>query len=129
VNAPFPTPIRKFFASVAKGDNPGVAAWKAARELGEFVPVVGGTLKYGSAPGGAIGEMVTGAGSIIAEKKGPLPSGWEIGGKLIGVPGGGQMKKSLRQMENPEADMYDVIMGTYPGDRETMIREILEKYD
>lgn len=127
VNSVMPTPLRTFGFSLAQGDNIGLAAVKGAGEMSQFVPVVGG-LKYGSSIFGAVGDTLISTGQVLSGNP-SRSSALDLAGKFLGVPGGSQMKKSYRQMKNPEANLYDVFMGTYPKQRETMVMGILEEMD
>lgn len=127
VNTVMPTPLRTFGFSLAQGDNIGLAALKGAGELSQFMPVISG-IKYGSSIFGAVGDTLISTGQVLSDNP-SRSSALDLAGKFLGIPGGSQMKKSYRQMKNPEANLYDVLMGTYPKQRESMIMGILEEMD
>jgi hypothetical protein len=126
MQSPFPTIFRRMAASLKAGDSAPVAALKGAREVTELMPGVSSMTKYGSHPLGAVAELLGTTAGKIGGRKGPQPSGYELAGKWIGFPGGGQLAKSIRQAKtNPNADLYDIVMGNYAGARDTMLKEIL----
>lgn len=97
IPSPFPRPIK---ALKEKG------VGESLKEVAGQVPIIGGGFRYGSSPTGAIGDLVNATVSKISGKYTPQ-SWWEITGKLLGIPGVAQLKKSIKAI-NGLQDGYTV---------------------
>jgi hypothetical protein len=95
--SPFPRPIKAL-----KEEGAG----EALREVGSQIPIVGGSLRYGSGLGGAVVDLIQNVSAKVNGKYTPQ-SWWEITGKLLGIPGTNQLKKTLKSIKGLE-DGYTV---------------------
>lgn len=89
IPTPFPRPIKALKESGVK---------EAGKELAGQLPIVGGSLRYGGSPMGALSDL----GLAIIDKssgKYTSESWWEIAGKVLGVPGTVQLKKTIKAVE------------------------------
>jgi hypothetical protein len=111
ITSPFPAPVRAFQDALEEGDEIPSASFKAARELAEQVPLVGGSVRYGSAFGGPIVEIGKDVNELIAQK--PWAKPWLVtAGKVAGVPGTQQIAKSVRAKKRG-GTVTDIALGRY----------------
>jgi hypothetical protein len=89
IPSPFPRPVKTF---KEKG------AVEAARELSSQIPVVGGSLRYGSSLTGATLGLILDAEDKVNGKY-TSKTWWEIAGKVLGVPGATQAKKIIQGIQ------------------------------
>ena len=123
VNSPFPTPIRAAVDAMEEGGGAAQVIGSVFKELIEPLPIIGGPARYGSSPAGPLVETVERLFKSISDPTnkqkidgaGPL---WEEGFKLLGVPGVGQLGKSLRAAERGESPM-GIALGTRSKKRKT----------
>lgn len=93
--SPFPTPIKSFTKALDEGEDIPTASLRAAKEISELIPIIGGGLKYGSSPVGAAAELVTGITGKASGK--PILRTWEdMLASLAGIPGTAQAKKIIK---------------------------------
>jgi len=101
VRSPFPAPISQYRRRLKEGDPQAKALYKAALEVGELVPIVGGGVRYGSHPAGAFAQMAYDVGKTLTQPR-ITPKTLETAGKVLGVPGATQMKKFQRMYTEEE---------------------------
>lgn len=102
MRTPTPTPAKAFLEEEQKSKDYTKAMIAAGKELVEYLPIVGGKLKYGSEVAGVVlNELVTlSKGDATA-----IP-------RLLGIPGFNQLLKSYRASERKGTNV-DVIFGRY----------------
>jgi len=91
VNSPYPTPIKAFGEAIEEGAGFPSASVSAAKEVIEFLPIIGGGLRYG---GGLLGAGADVLHALTAEKK--TEKQIETIMKIKGIPFTSQMFKTLR---------------------------------
>lgn len=115
IRSPFPTPYRAVKKVIEEGGSRSRILLTALKEIAEPVPIVGGSMRYGTSPLGAVGETIGEAGKIITDY--PIKPPWyETASKFTGVPGSGQiiqMKKILKK----GGSAMDAFLGRYPERR------------
>ena len=92
-----------------RGEDFPSATIKAVRETAEQLPIVGGGIRYGSHPFGAVVSL----GQDIIEKIGgkPWAKPWlDIGGRALGVPGTTQYGKIKRGRKRDDT-LWEHIVG------------------
>ena len=101
-DSPNPTPIRAYLESMERTDDKVKAIKEAAKELLEYIPIVGGRFKHRSELTGSIMEQLVrlAGGDITA-----LP-------RLLGIPGTSTVIKGYRAA-NRDGTAADVLMGRY----------------
>lgn len=109
--SPVPDLVGAYKEAKEKGEDDKIAAYKAAMELVEVVPVVGGSAKYGSSVGGPAVELANDIFKTIAMSK-DAPPWWETAGQLAGIPGISQYKKSMRAYDRGGTP-YEIVIGKY----------------
>lgn len=98
IPSPFPRPIKELKESGPKS---------AAIELTTQLPIVGGAARYGSGiVFGSVGDLIQSTTNKVSGKYTPT-SWWEIVGKVVGVPGTVQLKKTLKSIKGL-SDGYSV---------------------
>ncbi len=98
IRSPFPAPIKEYKRRIKDGDPEAVALANAAREVAEVVPIVGGAVRYGGHPFGAVATTLYDA--VSETKRGKItPRTIDVLGRLTGIPGTRQMYKLLRDQE------------------------------
>jgi len=90
--SPLPAPIHAYKDAIERGDSEEEATRKALFEFTDYTPFVGGPLRFGGSAGGPLFGVLDEGFSALQGKK-SLKRGFEIGGKLGGVPGTVQIKK------------------------------------
>jgi hypothetical protein len=108
IKSPVATPIREYERIKDETDDNSKAIMAASKELLEYIPIYGGTIKYGSQFGG---PLVNTLWDLYSEaEKGEI--GYKEVGKLMGIPGTNQFSKSYRAYER-EGSLADIILGRY----------------
>ena len=123
VPSPMPTPVSAFMKSLEKDDDMPSASLDAALEIAQFVPVVGGGLRYGSSMLGAPAEYISDIGKKISPNYTGFtrPTG-ELVGKGLGIPGTAQIGKIVR-INNKGGSIIDMALGRYPeGDKRKKLK-------
>ena len=136
INSPMPTPIRAAMKSAEEGKSGAEIALDVAKEMGEPLPLVGGALRYGFSPAGAVvqtfGELFE-ALSDRSKRSSVLPRTLDSGiarktalageslAKLYGIPYTGQIAKSARAAKRGESP-YAIIQGSYSGPKKKFRR-------
>jgi len=101
VRSPFPAPINAYRKEIAKSGESGKAIGQAILELAEVVPVVGGGMRYGSSPLGAGIQLTEDLAELVRGKQKAAKAAETIG-KLTGMPGTTQIKKTIRFLKKPK---------------------------
>ena len=86
LRSPVGSPVRAFLEEVKKGSNPTRVATRAATELLEYTPVVGGGLRWGTSPLGAVATFADEISMYGADKPGVKSTALELTRKGLGVP-------------------------------------------
>lgn len=122
IPSPLPTPIRAFIDAYEKGKSIPEASFRVAIETAELVPVVGGGIRYGSSPFGAVTQLGIDTVTKVSDRPGPKKSYVDIAGKWLGVPGTAQYEKTRKRLKwgytVPEA-----LLGAGKGKRTSVSRE------
>ncbi|MHC4498870.1 MAG: hypothetical protein ACYS21_07130, partial [Planctomycetota bacterium] len=92
-------PLGAYMEEFEKSGDEGAAAGRAFLEMLEVVPIVGGSIRYGSTPYGAVASTIYDATKVIGGKA-PTRKALETTGKLIGLPGTSQINKFNRWLQN-----------------------------
>mgnify|MGYP001608788681 CR=1 FL=1 len=121
--SPLPSPIRNTIEALSNDKSIPQSFYEGLSELIEVVPLIGGTLKYGSTPLGAVVEEVSDISARLGMRKGPVRGAVDLSARLIGFPGGGQIAKTAKQIREG-GNPYETVMGTYPKHRRLLV-EIL----
>lgn len=99
--SPFPAPMKEYRRRIEAGDAEGTALLNAAREVAEVVPVVGGAVRYGSHPAGAIWSLGQDITSEI--RRGKISSRtFDVFGRAFGIPGSREIYKQVRRVQREE---------------------------
>jgi hypothetical protein len=106
--SPSATPIRAYQETLDETDDQLKAMIAGTKELTEFIPVWGSTLKYGTQFGGPLVNTLLEMPEVLS--KGEIP--YKQISQLAGVPGTNQFSKSYRAYQR-EGDMWDIILGRY----------------
>lgn len=129
INSPFPDPYRAMKKAKEEGKDGSEIVLDTVKELGEPIPVVGGALRYGFSPFGAVVQTTSELLNTIASqdrelRSSLLPKDMDEGiarrgalaaealAKLAGTPGLGQAAKSIRAAKRGESP-YGIVQGTY----------------
>lgn len=126
LDSPKPSPVRTFQDSKSEGDSDGIATAKALMEFLEAVPIVGGSMKYGSSLFGPLGELAKDLPDALKSmtdlidwenttKGEKIKIGMQVGevlGLYYGVPMTRQIKKSVRTAMQG-GNWYQIINGIY----------------
>ena len=99
MQSPFPTPVRAFVEEYKKTGNAAKAVAKTVREAAEVIPLVGGGIRFGTSPLGAVVQLAEEIPGTLGGARGFKPYWWEVGGKVFGVPGTSQFAKFIRRQE------------------------------
>jgi len=97
IPSPFPRPVKTL-------KEEGLAG--ATKEIAGQIPIIGGSARFGSSIGGAVIDLIQNATAKVNGKY-TSQSWWEIAGKVFGVPGTVQLKKTLKSIQGLE-DGYTV---------------------
>ena len=89
IPTPFPRPIKAL-----REEDLG----EAAKEAVSSIPLIGGAARFGTGIGGALVDVFSQITKKVSGKYTPS-SWWEIAGKLIGVPGTNQLKKTIKAVQ------------------------------
>ena len=108
INSPFPTPGKAYELAKRKGENKLETALRVGREVVEPLPVVGGAVRYGSTPLGAIAQ-VAGETVMLGAGRYTRATPYEVFGKIAGVPGTVQAGKYLRGRKRGETQLGSAI--------------------
>jgi SOS response regulatory protein OraA/RecX len=119
INSPLGTPVKSAMEVKENGGSDIQAAVAAATELLEYVPIAGGTIKYGSELGGPVistlrniqkyGEQLINTENPTEEQHARFYA--EVA-KLAGLPGANQLSKSYRAYKR-DGTMMDMVLGRY----------------
>jgi len=112
LNSPFPTPLRVYQEMVDEGAPPQERLVRIIKELSEYVPIIGGGLRYGSHPLGAPFQF---AGEVSEALSGePLAPGIpELAAKGAGIPGTQALIK-YKKIRQRGGTIPEAIIGKFP---------------
>ena len=125
VTSPLPTPLRAFYKAQLEDKGADEAAMIAAKELLELVPVVGGSVKYGTSMLGAPFEYMRDISKTLSGTKGIKKPLWFLLMEGAGVPGTAQLRKTMLAYKR-DARIYDMIVGTPPNHRRLLLEVLSE---
>ncbi len=121
INTPLPSPIRSMINALLRDEGVAQGAFDAGLSVLSQLPIVGSSFEFGSAPiGGAAAAVLDDLTDITSSKKGPTQPLAVVGGKLTGVAGTNQLKKSVRAYQNG-GNPFDVFVGTWHGHRRFLL--------
>jgi len=96
MRSPFPTPIRAFQEAEDRGMSQLDKYKFALLEMAEPVPIIGGSMRYGTSPFGAVTQLGFETAQVISGA--PMaPDVLPLAGKYLGLPGTQQLIKIQRQ--------------------------------
>lgn len=95
VHSPFGTPVRATVDALKQDEGWYKALYAGSAQLMETVPMIGGSLRFGSTPLGPVAESVGKAFESASRKEVPMS---EIG-KWLGIPGVAQWGKTARRLD------------------------------
>ena len=114
--APYPRVIKEGYKAATESGEVDTTLYAMAKELLEPVPIIGGSIRYGSQIGGPTVEL---ADDILDKfSDAPMQKSWvEIGATGAGVPGTAQVGKYIRGQKRGQGEI-ESILGTYEKDYE-----------
>jgi len=110
IQTPFPSPIGAFRKSLENGDDVPSMMVNVGKELMDPIPILSST-RYGKDFGGPGLDLMNEVRKYLMRDPMAKP-GWELAGKLGGVPGTGQVAKTLRARKRGE-NPWGQVVGTY----------------
>ena len=102
--SPFPAPIKEYRRGVEKGDSDALALMEGAKEVAELIPIVGGAIRYGGHPAGAVFNLLQQANDLRRGKKIDPIKAIDVGGQVLGVPGTREIVKQARRQRREKRE-------------------------
>ena len=103
MKSPMPQPVTAFVKEYSKSGKLGTAALRSAGEVAEIFPIIGGGIRYGKSPLGAVAETLTEVSTVAGKTRGPGISPVELGAKIAGIPGTAQVARALRSNKSTKS--------------------------
>jgi len=101
MNSPYPTPIRVGIEALEAGEDFPSASYRVVRELAEQMPIIGGSIRYGTSPLGGVANIIEQTSEKLAGDKGQ-PGVLELFARFRGYPGTAQVAKWGRMSKKGE---------------------------
>lgn len=104
MKSPMPQPVTAFVKEMNRpGGKLDTASLRAAGEVAEILPIIGGGIRYGKSPLGAVAETLTEISTVAGKTRGPGISPVELGAKVAGIPGTAQVARALRSNKSTKS--------------------------
>lgn len=104
MKSPMPQPVTAFVKEMNRpGGKLDTASLRAAGEVAEILPIIGGGIRYGKSPLGAVAETLTEISTVAGKTRGPGISPVELGAKVAGMPGTAQVARALRSNKSTKS--------------------------